>query len=230
MAESIELNFVPRAVTGRHTLPERGVELMVSAADKLKRIEALWWRCKGCALSNSRKCVVFTRGNPESTLGIIGEAPGELEDRSGVPFIGRAGDILDRMCDRAGVEPWDALIFNAVGCRPPMNEKPSFKQILACRPRLASIIAAFRPRALLLLGATALSAVTAYSRVSDWRGKQIKAGVPWRGGLIELDAIVTYHPVFVARAPDDKLERMVIDDIRKARELSSTGSWVERDE
>lgn len=202
---------------------------MASPTEKLRRIEALWGRCRACALSRGRQRVVFTRGNPEAPLAIIGEAPGAEEDRQGEPFVGRAGELLDSLCERAGIEPWDCLIYNALGCRPPANRRPGFREIETCRPRLASLIMATRPRAILLLGATALISVTPYSRITQWRGKSIKASIPWRDSIIEIDAVGTFHPAYLLRDNSEELERIMIDDIRKARELSSDGSWVEKE-
>lgn len=203
---------------------------MVAAVDKLRAIEELWGACTACAISRSRTQVVFTRGDPRATLGIVGEAPGVAEDTGGVPFIGRSGELLDSLCERAGFNSDSALLFNVVGCRPEYNRKPTYDEIASCRMRTASIVASFRPRALLLLGATALMAVTTYSRIGQWRGKQIKAAFPWRSSIIEIDAVATYHPAYLLRAADETLERLVINDIRKAYELASSGSWLESED
>lgn len=202
---------------------------MVSNMTKIQTVQRLWVKCQQCDLSAGRTNVAFFRGNPDAKLGIVGEAPGLSDVVSPDPFIGGAGEMLDLLCDRAGVEPWDTLVLNLVACRPPGDRKPNAVEIEVCRTRFASTIVGFRPRALLLLGARALTAVAGDLSLRECRGMVVKTNIPWRGGAIEIDAVPTLHPAYVLQAHNEALERIVIQDIRLAFELSQGGSYLEGD-
>ncbi|MGH7197336.1 MAG: uracil-DNA glycosylase, partial [Candidatus Omnitrophota bacterium] len=113
--------------------------------------------CLKCALSRSRTHIVVDRGDPKAKVVIIGEAPGENEDREGKAFVGRAGRLLDAMMKEAGFDTdRQSLIINIVKCRPPENRKPAAEEAEACSPFLKKQLELVKPEAILLLGATAL--------------------------------------------------------------------------
>ncbi len=116
--------------------------------------------CRRCPLAETRTQVVLARGNPSARLLLIGEAPGAEEDRLGLPFVGRSGQLLDRMLADAGLNPQrDLYIANAIKCRPPQNRRPIPTELTACRPWLERQIALVDPDLILMVGATSLQAV-----------------------------------------------------------------------
>ena len=116
--------------------------------------------CRRCSLGNGRLNAVVSRGNPQARLMLIGEGPGALEDAQGQPFVGRSGQLLDHLLERAGIDSnRDAYVCNVVKCRPPANRKPSGAEMAACRPWLEQQIALVDPPLIVLLGGTALEAV-----------------------------------------------------------------------
>ncbi|MFM7436555.1 MAG: uracil-DNA glycosylase, partial [Vulcanococcus sp.] len=113
--------------------------------------------CHRCGLAAGRQRVVVSRGNPRARLLVIGEAPGAQEDAQGQPFVGRSGQLLDRLLAAAGIDvATEAYICNVVKCRPPGNRKPTAAELAACRPWLEQQIALVDPPLVLLVGATAL--------------------------------------------------------------------------
>lgn len=126
----------------------------------LAELAAACSQCHRCGLAESRQQVVVGRGNPAARLLLIGEAPGAEEDASGLPFVGRAGKLLEQLLAEAGLDSErDLFIANVIKCRPPGNRKPSRAEIAACRPWLQQQIALQRPQLIALLGATALEAL-----------------------------------------------------------------------
>ena len=113
--------------------------------------------CRRCGLGSSRIQVVVSRGDPRSPLMVIGEGPGAQEDEQGKPFVGRSGQLLDRLLESAGIDSnRDAYVCNIVKCRPPENRKPTALEMAACRPWLDQQIALVDPPVILLAGATAV--------------------------------------------------------------------------
>ena len=116
--------------------------------------------CRRCDLAAERQQVVVSRGNPAARLMLIGEGPGAQEDSTGLPFVGRSGQLLDQLLAAAGIDSnRDAYVCNVVKCRPPANRKPKPMELVACRPWLDRQIALVNPAVILLLGATALEGV-----------------------------------------------------------------------
>jgi len=128
--------------------------------ESLELLETECRQCQRCPLAHGRTQVVLARGNPSAQLLLIGEAPGAEEDRQGLPFVGRSGQLLDRLLDEAGLDPErDLSIVNGIKCRPPENRRPTPAELAACRPWLERQIALVDPALILLVGATALQAV-----------------------------------------------------------------------
>ena len=116
--------------------------------------------CRRCDLAAERQQVVVSRGNPAARLMLIGEGPGAQEDSTGLPFVGRSGQLLDQLLAAAGIDSnRDAYVANVVKCRPPGNRKPTAAEMAACRPWLNRQIALVNPAVILLVGASALEGV-----------------------------------------------------------------------
>jgi uracil-DNA glycosylase family 4 len=156
--------------------------------------------CRRCGLAAGRQQVVVSRGNPKARLMVIGEGPGAQEDASGLPFVGRAGQLLDQMLASVDIDSnADAYICNVVKCRPPDNRKPTPEEMAACRPWLAAQIAAVDPAVILLAGATAMEGVLGV------KGGITKLRGQWRqgsgDGLVGRWLMPIFHPSYLLRNP-----------------------------
>ena len=159
--------------------------------------------CRACALCESRQQTVFGIGHPRAHWMIVGEAPGEQEDRQGEPFVGLAGQLLDNMLHAIGLTRAEApperqvYIANTLKCRPPKNRNPEPTETATCAPFLERQIALVQPRIILAMGRFAAQALLASSEpLGKLRGR-VHA---WRG----VPVIVTYHPAYLLRTPADK--------------------------
>lgn len=154
--------------------------------------------CINCKLHESRTNVVFGTGNGESPdIAFLGEGPGENEDKQGVPFVGRAGDLLNKMIEAMGYQRSDIYICNVVGCRPPSNRKPEPDEVSACREFFTEQLRIIKPLTIVCLGATAAQALLKSSKkISDLRGRWFD----WEG----VPARATYHPAYLLRDANKK--------------------------
>lgn len=179
-----------------------GRDLAWAAAD-LESLAAAIAAFEGCALKNqgARQAVCW-RGDAAAPVMIVGEAPGADEDRQGAPFVGRAGQLLDRMLAAAGLTD-RVLITNTVFWRPPGNRTPTPEEQLACRPFLEKAIDLVRPKLLLLVGAAAArSMLDQKEGILALRGRWFE----WRArhADLEIPALPTLHPAFLLRQPAAK--------------------------
>jgi len=159
--------------------------------------------CKRCHLHKKRKKAVFGDGNPSSKLMIIGEAPGKEEDENGIPFVGRAGKLLRKLLREAGLEEF--YITNVVKCRPPGNRTPLKEEIESCLPFLERQIAILKPEIILVLGNTALKALTGEShKLTEVRGRMLETSQ----NLI----YPSFHPSFALR--NKKAKESLAEDIK----------------
>jgi len=154
--------------------------------------------CRRCSLGEGRLNVVVSRGNPQARLMVIGEGPGAQEDEQGQPFVGRSGQLLDRMLESVGIDSnRDAYVCNIVKCRPPENRKPTALEMAACRPWLEQQIALVDPAVILLAGATAVEGLLGI------KGGITKLRGQWRrgdGGSLEGRWIMPIlHPSYLLR-------------------------------
>ncbi|AFY62282.1 uracil-DNA glycosylase, family 4 [Synechococcus sp. PCC 6312] len=151
--------------------------------------------CQRCELSQTRTHVVISRGNPEADLMIIGEGPGQTEDETGLPFVGRAGQLLEKILASVNLDSdKDVYICNIVKCRPPGNRVPTLAESNACRPYLLEQIRLVDPKIILLTGATAVKGVTGDTRgITKIRGTWIE----WEGRL----CMPILHPAYLLRNP-----------------------------
>lgn len=156
--------------------------------------------CKGCALASTRKNIVFGSGNANTAKVVfIGEAPGEMEDESGMPFVGRAGQLLDEFLVNAGISrDEDIYITNTVKCRPPENRVPTEEEKAACRKFLNAQIDVIKPRAIVLCGATALKSFIELDKkttISKVRGQWMTINVDG----VNYPAMTIFHPSYLLR-------------------------------
>jgi uracil-DNA glycosylase family 4 len=176
---------------------------LAAEAGDLAALEAAIAAFDGCALKfEGAKRAVFSRGNPEGPLMIIGEGPGAEEDSQGAPFVGRAGKLLDKMLKASGLEG-RVFITNTVFWRPPGNRTPTLAEQLACQPFLERAIALVRPRLLLLAGgAAAKSVLKREEGILSLRGRWFD----WTSadGSTQIPAMPTLHPAFLLRQPGAK--------------------------
>lgn len=191
--EGLQLSFEDLA--GTQTLEE----LKNSIAD-----------CRKCSLAGNRTNVVFGEGNPFALLMFIGEGPGAEEDRLGRPFVGAAGQLLDRILAACGITREEVYIANIVKCRPPGNRAPLREEAQACLPHLRRQIELIKPRIIVLLGSTALQyLVSSEARITKTRGQ-------WIDRLYGAQVMPTYHPAALLRDPSKK--RPVWEDFQKIRD------------
>ena len=173
----------------------------LSAAEleqELDQVAAACDGCRRCGLGHSRTKVVVSRGNPRAPLMVIGEGPGAQEDEQGKPFVGRSGQLLDRMLESVGIDSnRDAYVCNIVKCRPPENRKPTGLEMAACRPWLDQQIQLVDPPVILLAGATAVEGLLGI------KGGITKLRGQWRkgeGGSLEGRWLMPIlHPSYLLR-------------------------------
>lgn len=155
--------------------------------------------CRACALHETRTQTVFGVGDPSAELMVIGEAPGAEEDRQGEPFVGRAGQLLDLMLAAIGLKREQVYIANILKCRPPGNRDPKPQEAACCEPFLMRQIALVRPRVLLAVGrVSAQNLLHTDAPIGRLRGRWFELGP----GHIPL--LVTYHPAYLLRSPEEK--------------------------
>jgi uracil-DNA glycosylase family 4 len=181
---------------------------IAAACDTLDALQAALGSFAGCALRETATQLVFADGAEQTDLMLIGEAPGAEEDRIGRPFVGPAGQLLDKMLASIGLDRSVLRIVNVVPWRPPGNRAPTESEIAVCLPFLHRQIALIKPACLLLLGATAAKAMlpapernTGIRRLrGGWRALEIP------GLETKIPALPTYHPAYLLRTPSAKRE------------------------
>jgi uracil-DNA glycosylase len=179
---------------------------LAAAATNLAELEAAIRAFDGCALKRTATNTVFADGASGADLMVIGEAPGADEDRLGRPFVGRSGQLLDRMLAAIGYDRrQNAYITNVLFWRPPGNRKPTNEEVAACLPFVWRHIALLRPKAVMICGGTATSALLGRAEgITRLRGRWFDLEV--EGLDRTLAGIATYHPSFLLRTPARKGE------------------------
>ena len=182
----------------------------------MSALRAAAQRCEGCPLHANATQAVFGEGTLASEVMLVGEQPGDQEDLAGAPFVGPAGKLLDRALDEAGIDRGTTYVTNAVkhfkwkarGTRR-IHDKPSWTETMACRPWLDAELALVKPRALVLMGATAAQSLLGKGfKVTQERGK------PLDSELAEL-VVATIHPSAVLRAENrEEMFSGLVDDLR----------------
>ena len=179
-------------------------------AETLQELDSQISGCLKCALGETRTHFVFGVGNPHATLLLIGEAPGVDEDAQGEPFVGRAGQLLNKILAAIGFRREDVYICNILKCRPPGNRKPVQDEVNQCLPYLKKQIDLIQPRLILCLGLTAVeNLLQTTESLTKLRGRVLEyEGIP---------LLVTYHPAALLRNPNWK--RPAWEDVQAARKL-----------
>jgi DNA polymerase len=176
----------------------------------LEAVREALGECTRCRLSERRTRIVFGDGNPDADLMFVGEGPGAEEDRRGLPFVGRAGELLTSMIEKGmGISRSEVYICNIVKCRPPENRTPQADEAATCRPFLDGQIAAVRPRVIVALGKPAASLLLGRD-VSITRIRGIWHD--YRG----IPLMPTFHPAFVLRQYTPENRRAVWSDLKAA--------------
>ena len=187
---------------------------LAPSGDTLDKIRADIGDCTRCRLHAGRHSIVFGSGNSQAKLVFVGEGPGADEDKQGLPFVGRAGQLLTQMIDgtaqREGIplERKDVYICNVVKCRPPENRTPEPDEMEICGEFLYRQLMAIRPKAICALGATAARALLGRKEgVTRLRGNWYK----WR----DIPLMVTYHPSYLLRPYNQNAKREAWEDLKK---------------
>ncbi len=168
---------------------------------KLEKLSKSISLIKDCDLKKNANNIVFADGNPKAKIMLIGEGPGSNEDKEGLPFVGRAGELLNKMLASINLDRTNVYITNVVNYRPPENRRPTEKEIARYLPFLVKHIEIINPKILVLLGSTALNALVGDQEViSKARGKWIEKQI----GTCKTSVITTFHPAFLMRQPAQK--------------------------
>jgi DNA polymerase len=172
--------------------------------------------CRNCVLAETRTNVVFSRGNPKAKLMIIGEGPGQREDETGLPFVGRAGQLLDKILLSGNIDKdKDVYICNVVKCRPPQNRVPEKEEVTACRPYLEAQIAFIKPKLILLAGSTAVHHVLKVKDpISRIRGQ-------WHDYQDGAKVMPIFHPSYLLRNDSREVgspKWLMWQDIKKVKQ------------
>ncbi|CAN5606255.1 type-4 uracil-DNA glycosylase [soil metagenome] len=190
-----------------------GFPAEIPSPPTLEELHAVMVRCTRCDLALSRTQVVPGAGNPNAGLLFVGEAPGQSEDRKGVPFVGASGKLLDEMLGVAGIERDSVFIGNVVRCRPPQNRNPRAFEIRACAGWLAEQIRLIQPRMVAPLGRFGLQHFLPKGKITQLKGAVQE--IEYEGRPLMLFPLL--HPSAVLRSPDRRPEYE--EDFRRLGEV-----------
>jgi uracil-DNA glycosylase len=200
----------PAAKVGPKFVEQRTIENTTavladaSSDESLDTIRAGLKDCRRCKLWPGRKNIVFGSGNPHAELMFVGEAPGADEDEQGLPFVGRAGQLLTKIIESMDVRREDVFICNILKCRPPGNRNPEIDEIAACEQFLFRQIAAVKPKIICAVGAYGAQTLL---RTTETIGRLRGRLLDYRGAKL----VATYHPAYLLRNPMEK--RKVWEDM-----------------
>ncbi len=182
----------------------------ISLSESLDEVRAELGDCQRCSLASDRNHLVFGDGDEGAEIVFVGEAPGEEEDRQGIPFVGAAGSMLTAMITNVlRLERSQVYICNILKCRPPGNRNPQPDEVAACTPFLNRQLAALAPRLIVALGRPAAQfLLDSTAPVGRLRGQLHQRG--------DVPVIVTYHPAYLLRNPAEK--RKAMDDLQRIRQ------------
>ena len=183
----------------------------IAPAETLEHVREDLGDCTRCKLHRlGRRQIVYGVGNPQAALMFIGEAPGHDEDIQGIPFVGRAGQLLTKIIEAIDLKREDVYIANVIKCRPPDNRNPEPDEVASCEPFLFRQVQAIRPRVIVALGTFAAQALLRTNDpISRLRGRIFHYG--------DARLIPTFHPAYLLRSPERKRE--VWDDMKTVRAL-----------
>ena len=187
-------------------------EISADKAENLERLKKSIGAIKNCSLKSSATNIVFSDGNPKSKIMLVGEAPGSNEDQEGLPFVGRAGALLDKMLASINLNRKNVYISNIINYRPPENRRPTDEEVNRYMPFIKKHIEIINPKILVLFGSTAMNALIGNDIViSKARGKWIDKEF----GSCKTSVIITFHPAFLMRQPAQK--KMAWIDLKMIR-------------
>ena len=176
-------------------------EISEDKTDNLERLKRSISNIKNCSLKSNATNIVFSDGNPKSKIMVIGEAPGSNEDQEGLPFVGKAGTLLDKMLASINLDRKNVYISNIINYRPPENRRPTDEEMNRYLPFIKKHIEIIAPKILILLGSTAMNALIGSDVViSKVRGRWIEKEF----GQCKVSTIVSFHPAFLMRQPAQK--------------------------
>jgi uracil-DNA glycosylase family 4 len=185
-------------------LPEEAIlaaRAAAKSASSLEALRAIMQDFEGCALRTTAKQLVFGDGNPQARLMFVGEAPGSEEDQTGIPFVGKSGQLLDKMLGAIGIARADVYIANVVPWRPPGNRDPSIHETQICLPFIQRQIELVGPQVLVCLGKPATATLLGVTEgIRRARGRWLVYKTDTR----EVRAMPTFHPAYLLRTPIEK--------------------------
>jgi DNA polymerase len=174
-------------------------QMALTAAQRLDVLRDELGDCQRCTLSSKRNRIVFGSGNANARIVFVGEGPGREEDKQGIPFVGEAGQLLEKILFAMGFRREDVYICNVVKCRPPQNRDPKPDEVEACEVFLKQQLDAIKPQVIVALGRFAAQTLLAEpARIGQIRGQ-------WRE-YQGIPLMVTYHPAYLLRNPSGKRE------------------------
>ena len=174
--------------------------------EDLEELKQSFKECKKCKLCTTRQNIVFGVGNPKAEIMFIGEGPGADEDRQGEPFVGKAGQLMNKAFDVVGIKRQDVYIANIVKCRPPHNRDPEKDEITACMNYLRNQVIIIKPKIIVLLGRIALQNILGEEyKITASRGKWIEKK--------EIMYMPTWHPAALLRDETKKID--FLEDLKK---------------
>ena len=206
---------VPKPTSVADATPVPGATVAAAIANSTQILAELRTEigpsCQRCKLHTlGRRQVVFGVGNPNADLMFVGEAPGADEDEQGEPFVGRAGQLLNKIIEAIGLNRGDVYIANIIKCRPPGNRNPELDEVEQCEPFLFRQVEAIKPRVIVALGKfAAQSLLRTTDPITRLRGRSFN----YRGAML----IPTFHPAYLLRNPAAKRE--VWEDMKKVRAI-----------
>ena len=211
-AKRAETRESPKVSVAEELTPGPEIPPWGDRRPELEEVQNHLGDCKRCGLCEGRRSIVFGDGNPNADLMFVGEGPGEQEDLRGLPFVGRAGDLLTQMIEKGiGIPRSEVYICNIVKCRPPRNRNPLPAEVSACRPFLDGQIRAVAPKVIVTLGKPAASLLlgrdVAITKIrGTWQSYQ------------DIPLMPTLHPAYVLRQYTTETRRAVWQDLQAAIE------------
>lgn len=202
------IEYIPYATAGKPATDHSAAPVSQDAWQELRKTVAACTRCG--ELVRNRHTVVFGSGNEKADLVFVGEAPGYYEDQQGLPFVGRAGELLTKMIQAMGLQRADIFICNVLKCRPPNNRNPLPEEVMNCEPYLTAQLELLTPKVICALGNFAAQALL----------KTTKTVTYLRGEIYrykDIPCVVTFHPAYLLRNPLDK--RKAWEDLKTVMEL-----------
>lgn len=207
--EGVNVNVSDKAPVGAYggtPLQTTAEPAVHSKSASLAALRAEIGDCTRCKLHTGRTNLVFGTGDPEARLMFVGEGPGEDEDRKGLPFVGKAGQLLTRIIEAMGLTRDRVYIANIIKCRPPRNRNPEPDEIASCSPFIQRQIEIIRPRVICALGTFAAQTLLGTGqKISQLRGRFHDFHIPFSDGSpAGIEVMPTFHPAYLLRNPQDK--------------------------